>query len=128
LVDVILGNAASVAAFEQKHERVTRAHTLAETFSQLTGGALRDETGDPFRLDADDAAEAIGEHADKMKILSLAAAETLAAQRQARRRGVRGGAVHDYLHIVAAELSRTDRSYTLDAGLATLSSIPAIAP
>ncbi len=40
--------------------------------------------------------------------------ETLAALKQARKRGVRGGRVHDFLHALAAEKSGAKKLLTLD--------------
>jgi predicted nucleic acid-binding protein len=44
----------------------------------------------------------------------LTAAEVLQALKEARKKGVRGGRVHDYLHAVAAEKSGAKKLLTLD--------------
>jgi len=75
----------------------TRAHTLTEMFSTLTGGRLG------FRFCPDDAAAIIHEITARMNFVELSARETLAALDQAQRRGVRGGNVHDWMHAVAAK-------------------------
>lgn len=115
LVEVILDRTQDVAAFNAAHERITRAHTLAEVFSTLTGGRLRDEHGEAFRLDPGDAAKAIASLAARMEIISLSDAETLRALRLARKKGVRGGHIHDWMHVVAAESARVDKIYTYNA-------------
>jgi hypothetical protein len=44
----------------------------------------------------------------------ITAAETLKALKAARQKGVREGRVHDYLHAVAAEKSRSKKILILD--------------
>lgn len=78
----------------------TREHTLAETFSTLTGGRLG------FRYLPEDAAALIREISAGMNFVELDPAETLAALEAAGRRGVRGGRVHDWLHARAAHKAR----------------------
>jgi predicted nucleic acid-binding protein len=85
----------------------TRPHSLAETFSTLTGNP---ET----RIDADDAALVIAVLAESLDFVDLTAPEMIAALKQARKRGVRGGRVHDYMHAVAAEKSGAATILTLD--------------
>jgi predicted nucleic acid-binding protein len=87
---------------------LTRAHTLAEAFSTLTGGNLA------FRLDGDAAAQVITGLASDLAFCDLAAGEVLTALRAARKKGVRGGRVHDYLHALAAEKSGATMLLTLD--------------
>ena len=86
----------------------TRTHALAETFSVLTGGRLG------LRLDADAASDVVGGLAADLDFVHLDAREVLAALGQARRRGVRGGRVHDYLHARAAEKADTRELLTTD--------------
>ena len=97
---------------------LTRTHTLAEVFSTLTGGNLA------FRLDADEAAKTVAHLASDLDFQDLAATEVLKALKEARKRGVRGGRIHDYLHAVAAEKSGARKLLTLDkndfSGLTTL--------
>lgn len=87
---------------------VTRAHTLAESFSALTGGNLA------IRLDADAAALTLENLAKDLDFIDLSAQETLDGLKQARRRGVRGGRVHDFLHALAAEKSGATQLLTVD--------------
>src|ERR1700720_888399 len=87
---------------------VTRTHALAETFSALTGGNLA------LRVDADAAARIVGSLAQDLHFVDLTSKEVLEALKQARKRGVRGGRVHDFLHAVAAEKTKTGRLLTAD--------------
>jgi predicted nucleic acid-binding protein len=87
---------------------LTRTHTLAEEFSTLTGGQLA------FRLDADAAAQAIASLAMDLEFHDPTAPDILTALKAARKKGVRGGRVHDYLHALAAEKSGAQKLLTLD--------------
>jgi predicted nucleic acid-binding protein len=86
----------------------TRTHALAETFSALTGGRLG------IRLDADSASEVVDGLAEDLDFVDLNAREVLSALKQARKRGVRGGRVHDYLHACAAEKAGVEELLTTD--------------
>jgi len=84
-------------------------HGLAETFSTLTGGKK------PFRMPAVLAAALIEEdYLPDLTTTSLTSAEMLRAMREAESRGVRGGAIFDYLHLVAARKAKAARLYTLN--------------
>jgi len=74
----------------------------------LTGGNLA------IRLDGDTAAQTVENLARDLDFVDLNAPEVLAALKQARRRGVRGGRVHDFLHAVAAEKSKAAHLLTAD--------------
>jgi predicted nucleic acid-binding protein len=87
---------------------ITRTHSLAEMFSALTAGNLG------VRLDADGAARVVDNLARDLDFIDLSAAEVLSALKQARKRGVRGGRVHDFLHAVAADKSGAAHLLTLD--------------
>lgn len=76
--------------------KLTRPHTLAEVFSTITGGRLG------FRVDPEDAHIIINEIAQYLEFISLTSQEIMLALANARKKGVRGGRVHDYLHAVAA--------------------------
>jgi phage protein D len=80
----------------------TRPHSLAEMFSQLTGGRLG------IRYVPDDAAAMIAEITERMNFVDLTRAEIQTALKQAQARGVRGGNVHDWLHAVAARKARVE--------------------
>jgi predicted nucleic acid-binding protein len=86
----------------------TRTHTLAEVFSTLTGGNLA------FRLGADEAAKTVANLALDLDFHDLAATDVLRALKEARKKGVRGGRIHDYLHAVAAEKAGARKLLTLD--------------
>ncbi len=88
---------------------ITRTHALAEVFSALTGGR---NLG--IRLDAAHAALMVENLAMDLEFYDLTPLETLRALKQARKRGVRGGRVHDYLHAVAAENAGAERLLTAD--------------
>ena len=85
----------------------TRPHALSETFSALTGNPQT-------RIDTDDAYRFIFSLARSLDFVDLSGKETLQALKTARKKGVRGGRVHDYLHAVAAEKSGADIILTLD--------------
>ena len=86
----------------------TRTHTLAEVFSKLAGGNLA------IRLDADAAAQTTGNLAADLDFLDLTPAEVLKAMKEARKKGVRGGRIHDFLHAVAAQKSGAKALLALD--------------
>lgn len=87
-----------------------RVHVLAEVFSTLTGGRLG------FRVDAADAAAVIDEMRGSLKFVELSDDDVMAALRDARRLGVRGGRVHDYLHAMAAKAAGCGALRTLNTG------------
>ena len=101
----------------KSEESSTRVHSLAETFSALTGNS-------ELKIAADDAARILVSLARHLNFIDLTAAETLTATLSARKRGVRGGRIHDYLHAVAAEKAKSTKLLTLDLhdfdGLTTL--------
>lgn len=103
-------------AFSKESEKLLQAenmsvsaYALVETFSTLTGGKL------PIRLTADDAEQLI-----RSRILSVAkpiefkTEELMAAFKEAKGRGVRGGAIYDYLHLVAAGKAQAKKLFTLN--------------
>jgi len=92
----------------RKERGFTRTHALAETFSALTGGRLT------IRLDADTASEVVDNLARDLDFVDLSAKEVLSALKQAQKRGVRGGRVHDYLHVRAAEKAGAPELLTTD--------------
>ena len=84
-------------------------HALAESFSILTGGQRA------RKLDADTALRLLDESVlPFVRTVALTGRDVLAALRDARSRGVRGGAVYDYLHLVAARKAGVPRLVTLD--------------
>ena len=84
-------------------------HALAETFSILTGGQRA------RRVDAELAAMLIEKSLlPFVATISLTGKEVMGALAGARSRGVRGGAVYDYLHLIAARKAGVQRLVTLD--------------
>jgi predicted nucleic acid-binding protein len=86
-----------------------RAHAFAEVFSMLTGGRLGQ------RITPNVAASLIEEGiVPAVKVVQLDPADILAALRETETRGVRGGAIYDFLHLAAARKCRATRLYTLN--------------
>lgn len=84
-------------------------HALAEVFSTLTGGAQG------LRVGSDLARRLLRESVlPYVKTVTLAERDVMAALAQAQSRGVRGGAVYDYLHLVAARKCGAEALVTLD--------------
>ena len=88
----------------------TRAHTLAEAFSTLTGGRLG------FKYLPDDAAALIREISAEMNFVELDPPEMLTALELAQKLGVRGGRVHDWLHARAAHKAKVAELLTDNMG------------
>lgn len=87
---------------------ITRTHSLAEVFSALTSGNLE------IRVDASAAARMVADIAKHLEFVDLSSAEVLKALQETRRRGVRGGRIHDFLHAAAAEKGKAQRLLTAD--------------
>jgi hypothetical protein len=85
-----------------------RTHALAETFSALTAGNLA------LRVDADAAAQMVDNLARDLEFVDLTSREVLDSLKQTRKRGVRGGRIHDFLHAVAAEKAKAGQLLTAD--------------
>jgi predicted nucleic acid-binding protein len=91
------------------HRPTVLAHAFAETFSTLTGGRLG------YRVPASDAAKLLRQQiAPKLSNIPLDESDLLTAFEEAELRGVRGGAIYDYLHLVAARKAGAKRFYTLN--------------
>lgn len=85
------------------------AHAFTETFGTLTGGRLG------LRVPASDAAMLLRQQiAPKFRNVVLDADELLTAFEEAEARGVRGGAIYDYLHLVAARKAGAKQFHTLN--------------
>ena len=85
------------------------AHGLAETFSTLTGGRRS------IQMSAVLAAQIIEEdYVPQLSVTTLTPSEMLRAMRDAQARGVRGGGIFDYLHLVAARKAKARRIHTLN--------------
>lgn len=110
---------ASLDADEPEHEACASllvqgghylyAHALAEAYSILTGRRRRQ------RVDGDVACQLLNESVlPFVEVINLGGKEVMKALRQGRERGVRGGAVYDFLHLVAARKAGAARLCTLD--------------
>lgn len=85
-------------------------HALAETYATLTGGRLG------IRVPPRIATRLIEETlVPRLRLIELAAADMIEAIRASESAGVRGGAIFDFLHLVAARNSAAETLYTLDA-------------
>lgn len=84
-------------------------HGLAESFSTLTGGRKG------FQMPASLASRVLEEdYVPCIQFTALTPTEMLKAMREAESRGVRGGGIFDYLHLVAARKARAAKFYTLN--------------
>jgi predicted nucleic acid-binding protein len=84
-------------------------HGLLETFATLTGGKLG------FRIDADVVARLLDETIrPRVTVIDLCENEVRSSFAEAKSRGVRGGAIYDFIHLVAARQAGADRIYTLN--------------
>jgi predicted nucleic acid-binding protein len=112
---------AALAPDEDRHEEclallmqggnVAYAHAFLETFATLTGGKLG------MKVDADFAAKLLSETVlPRVEVIELGMAELLAALQQAKKQGVRGGGVYDYMHLVAARKAAADILCTINLG------------
>ena len=102
-------HSASTALLNGTDTIVVHVHALNETFATLTGGSLG------FLVDANLAARMIRERIiARSSMIVLDADDVTAALDQARAHGVRGGAVYDYMHLVAARKGQADVLYTLN--------------
>lgn len=85
------------------------SHAVSECFSSLTGGRLG------CRVPAGLVTQALAASIlPAIKSCVLAAEEIVSALETAEKRGIRGGAVYDFLHLVAAKKAGAERLYTLD--------------
>ncbi len=86
-----------------------RPHTLSEAFCTLTGGRLA------IRISPKDAACILRQQiAPRLRLIELTEAELLDAFDESQHRGVRGGAIYDFLHLVTARKARARKLFTLD--------------
>jgi predicted nucleic acid-binding protein len=121
-MSVLLDSSVLVAALapdqERHNESLTllmqggssvHAHAFLETFSTLTGGRLG------IKVDADFAARLLTETVlPRVQVVEISAEELLASLRMAKKQGVRGGAVYDFMHLVAARKAGVTALYTLN--------------
>ncbi len=101
-------HAESLALLMQGENHVY-AHAFLETFSTLTGGKLG------VKVDTDLAAKLLSETVlPRVLVVELGTEDILAALRVAKKHGVRGGGVYDFMHLVAARKVRSTVLYTLN--------------
>jgi predicted nucleic acid-binding protein len=68
-----------------------------------------------MKVDSDVAAKMIRESiVPCVAFVELTVEEIIAAQSNARKKGVRGGGVYDYMHLVAARKAKAEMLYTLN--------------
>lgn len=85
------------------------SHGFVETFNTLTSGKIKP------RPSAADVARALRSSIrPRATLLQLPEDQMLRAFDEAEARGVRGGAIFDYLHLVAARHHQAERFYTLN--------------
>lgn len=87
---------------------MVHGHALTEIFSILTGGKLG------LRVAASAASAMIESLASRLTIISLSERDLLAAYAECSQRGIRGGAIYDYLHLAAARTGGASKLYTLN--------------
>lgn len=85
------------------------SHGLVETFSTLTGGKIKP------RPSAADVARALrGSIRPRAVILHLTEDLLFSVLDESEARGVRGGAIYDYLHLATARYHQVDQFFTLN--------------
>ncbi|MGV3755196.1 MAG: hypothetical protein ACO1QS_07425 [Verrucomicrobiota bacterium] len=108
---------------------VTRTHTLTELFASLTGRGVeisqrRGETR-WRRYSPAWGSKIVTDIAGRLSFTDLDAAELLAALKKANAKGVSGGRVHDYLHVLSAEKAGVSEIWTTDVNdLSGLGKVP----
>jgi predicted nucleic acid-binding protein len=86
------------------------SHGISEAFSTLTSGRKA------FRISAELATSILVEdYLPGLTVNSLTPTEILKAMRECERRGVRGGAIFDFLHLVAAKKAKATAFCTLNS-------------
>jgi predicted nucleic acid-binding protein len=109
VVDIEPYHAPCARLLLSKEPKAVRSHGLVETFSTLTGGRL------PLRLSPSVADRLIGVNlVPRLRIVDLAASDVMRAIADSESRGVRGGAIHDLLHLFAAKKAKASTLYTLN--------------
>ena len=78
----------------------SRLHALAEAFSTLTG-----KLGVPAEV----AVDALSSFTARLQFVELSAGEVWSVLKSAQTAGVRGGAIHDWLHVAAARAAGCPR-------------------
>lgn len=93
----------------ENYKPFVHRHALVETFSTITGGKLG------FRMSAEQATLLINESIlPWVQTVDLDDVELIGAMSSCQSRGVRGGAIYDFLHLCAAKKKGAKRFYTKD--------------
>jgi predicted nucleic acid-binding protein len=100
---------AACAALVQQGGHAVHVHALAEVFSTLTGGVQGTRVGAALAVQL--LKESVLPY---VKAVTLGERDLMSALAAAQERGVRGGAVYDYLHLVAARKAGAQALVTLD--------------
>lgn len=87
---------------------ITRSHSFSEIFSTLTGGRLG------FRCDAEDVNRMLRELSEELEVCDLSFEQTLHWMEQSKAKGIRGGAIYDFLHACTAVEFGCDSLCTLN--------------
>ncbi|MEO6080174.1 MAG: PIN domain-containing protein [Steroidobacteraceae bacterium] len=87
----------------------TWTHTLAEVFSTLTGGRLG------TRVSPTVANQLISAMVRRLRLIELSASDVMLAIHQADAAGVQGGALYDYLHVIAARKVDATELHSINA-------------
>jgi predicted nucleic acid-binding protein len=98
---------------------VTRKHALAETFAALTGKPS-------FGVNASQAATLLEDLLQDLQFVELTPGDYVDAAKAATAEGVRGGAIHDWLHVRAAIKAGALKFVSSDADFTKL--LPAAIP
>jgi hypothetical protein len=93
-------------------QHFTRLHLFSEFFSTMTGRGIpvKDRDGNPARfvMSATDATAWLKTFSERVVLVELDLAETLAALEKAEKQGIQGGSVYDYGHALAAAKAGVD--------------------
>jgi predicted nucleic acid-binding protein len=109
LVDIEPFHQPCARLLQSKEPKLVRPHGLVETFSTLTGGRLS------LRLSPATATRLIEINLlPRLKFVELSPVEVFKAFKESESRGVRGGAIHDYLHLAAARKGKAESLFTLN--------------
>lgn len=96
-------HATCLSALEESERPFTNAHVLAEAFATLTAF---------YKVPTDTAAELTLSLRDSIEVQALPMADYETAIRQARSRGVMGGAIYDSLHATFARRNKAAQIVT----------------
>jgi predicted nucleic acid-binding protein len=99
-------------------EGVTRSHALAEVFSALSGKGvlwqMMDGTYRLRKLSPGLASKVVETLHKQLDFVEVRAEDVVKALKHTQTKGVQGGRVHDYLHMIAAQSAGADELWTAD--------------